>query len=82
MPPVSTERKGPQKWSLKRETECFTAPGAVGGGAVGGGGGGGGDDVGLARVLSNCHFSQSVSEGTMKGRGGEGGEKRVQIETF
>ena len=39
---------------------------------------GGAGDVGLARVLSNCHFSPSVSEVTRKGRGGEGagGEKR------
>ena len=50
--------KGTQKWSLKRETECFTAPGA--------------GDVGLARVLSTATLvSQSVRLGGNK-EGGRG----------
>ena len=65
-------QKGPQKWSLKRETECFTAPGAVA--------------VGLARVLSNCHFGPSVrpsvSEGTRRGGQGRVARKESKLRRF
>ena len=60
-------RKGPQTWSLKREMECFTA--------LNGGGR-------LARVLYNCHFSQSLWEGTKRRRRRRVARKGVQIETF
>ena len=72
-------QKGPQKWSLKRETECFTAPVRVRRRQRGGG------DAGPARVLSNCHFSQSVLEGARekgKGRGGAECGKESKLRRF